>query len=182
LLAGATVQGAESWPFRVKDDNRLQTLGALWGFALHETPRRRVDGLDFGVSYDWMRAHSAQASTTEQELAWSVTSYAQTAWGKPFVTVEVDHAWRNGAVTGRHNSWGLGTETGIEFQAARALAVTPFVGWDREASFSRNDLRYGIRTTYRLSREWGVTATPQYLDVKHMSDRTELSLGMNYHF
>jgi hypothetical protein len=138
--------------------------------------------LDLGVDYDWQRARAAGFSTTEQKLGLSLTGYSKQDWGKPFVTAGVDHAWRRGEVTGRHGSWGLAAESGVEFQAAAAWVVSPFVGWDRETGFNRSDLRYGARTTYRFTREWSATATAQWMDFKRGVDRAGYSLGVNYHF
>lgn len=176
-LLGSTYAGVAWNSYRLNDGPPSAGHGATAYFN-----QSLADDLDFSVSYDWMRAHSAVLSTTEQKLDWSVTGYTKQDWGKPFVTVGIAHAWRNGDVTGRHGSWGFGADMGIEFQAAPALAITPFVGWDRETSFSRNATRYGLRTTYRVSREWSVTATAQYLEVKRMANRAEYSLGLNYHF
>lgn len=141
-----------------------------------------ADNLDLGVGYDWARTTAAAFSTAEQKLDLSLTGYSKQTWGKPFVTFGIDHAWRHGNVVGRHGSWGMAAETGVEFQVAPALVVSPFIGWDRETSFSRNDMRYGVRTTYRVSREWSVTGTAQLVDLQHTADYTKFSVGVNYHF
>ncbi len=167
---------------------------ALNYFSLHNGPPSVARGatayfsqsldsnLDLGVTYDWVRAHAAGYSATRQDLGLSLTGYSRQSWGKPFVTFGLDHAWRHGDVTGRHGSWGLGAETGVEFQAAPAWVISPFVGWDRETGFNQSDLRYGVRTTYHITREWSVTATAQWMDYKRLVDRTGYSLGVNYHF
>ncbi len=141
-----------------------------------------AENLDLGAGYDWMRARAAGFSATEQKLNLSLTSYAKTDGGKAFLTGGVDHAWRRGDVTGSHDSWGLGAETGYEYQAAPTWVITPFIGWDRETGFNRNDTRYGVRTAVRLNRSWSVTGTAQWIDMKREVDRAGYSVGMNFHF
>jgi opacity protein-like surface antigen len=175
-LLGGTYTGI-AWNYYKLNDGPpsvARGLSAYFNQAL-------ADNIDLGVNYDRLRARSAGFSTTEQKLGLSMTSFLKADWGKPFLTAGLDHAWRNSGL-GKHGSWGLGAETGVEFQANALWAVTPFVGWDRETSFNRNDLRYGVRSTVRLTRAWSVTGTAQWLDVKREVDRAGYSVGVNYHF
>jgi hypothetical protein len=176
-LLGSTYAGLAWNYYQLKDGPPSVARGATGYFS-----QALADNLDLGVTYDWMRTRSAAFSTTEQKLGLSMTHYLKTDWGKPYLTAEVDHAWRNSGLGGKNGSWGLGAEAGVEFQASPMWFVTPFVGWDRETGFNRNDLRYGARTTVRFTRQWSVTATAQWLDVKRDVDRAGYSLGVNYHF
>lgn len=175
-LLGSTYAGLAWNYYKLNDGPPSVARGATAYFN-----QSLADNLDLGVGYDWMRTRAAGFSTTEQKLGLSMTSFVKTDWGKPFLTAGLDHAWRNSGL-GKHGSWGLGAETGVEFQATPVWSVAPFVGWDRETSFNRNDLRYGVRTNYRITKEWSVTAAAQWLDVKREVDRAAFSLGVNFHF
>jgi hypothetical protein len=176
-LLGGTYAGIAWNYYKLEDGPPSAARGATAYFN-----QALANAIDLGVGYDWLRTRSAGYSSTEQKLNLALTSYAPTEWGKTFLTLGGDYAWRNSGLTGRHGSWGLGAETGVEVQASPVWFVTPFVGWDRETSFNRNDLRYGLRTTWRVTRRVSVTGTAQWLDVKREVDRAGYSLGMNYHF
>ena len=176
-LLGSTYAGVAWNYYRLSDGPPSAARGLTADFN-----QPLADDLDFGVGYDWLRTRAAGFSTSEEKLDLSTTTYARTDWGKPFLTAGVDHAWRDGDFAGRSGSWGLEAETGIEFQAAPALAVGPLAGWERETGFNRNILHYGARTTYRMSREWSATTALQWLDEKRDTDRAEFTLGVNRHF
>jgi hypothetical protein len=40
----------------------------------------------------------------------------------------------------------------------------------------------GAKATYRLNREWSLTARAQYEAVRHDDDSAEYSIGAIYHF
>jgi hypothetical protein len=71
---------------------------------------------------------------------------------------------------------------GTEFQVAPALTVAPFVNFARATGFDANQFELGAKASYRINREWGVTARAEYISARHATDSAEYSLGVNYHF
>lgn len=138
--------------------------------------------LDLGVGYDWLRARAGGVSSYEDKLDLSLTGYLRQGWGTPYFKAGTGYAWRHGTFAGRRGSWGVAAEAGAEFAVAPAFAVAPFVAWDRETGFNRNQLHYGARASWRVTREWSVTAAARYIDATRAVDRGVYSLGVNYHF
>ena len=138
-------------------------------------------GLDFTLSYDWARASADPIRLTNQDLNAGVTAFSKLEWGKPYVQALAGWEWRRGAgFTGNSFAYTLGT--GMEFQAASELALTPYINFVRATHFSQNEVDYGVKATYRITRQWGVTAGYEYDAVQHAKDRNVYTLGVNYHY
>ena len=176
-LLGSTYSGV-AWNYYKLDDGPPSVARGVSAYF----NQRLGDNLDLGVDYEWLRARASDYSASHQQLGLSVASFSKQSWGKPYASTGLNYAWRHGSVSGRRGSLGLGAETGVEFQAASAWTIAPFVGWDRQTGFNQNDLRYGARTTVFFTNRWSATATAQKMDYKRLVDRIGYSVGLNYHF
>ncbi len=141
-----------------------------------------VDQLDLTVDYNWMRAHAFGLKITEQRVDTALTGFLKRDWGKPFVTAGVNWDWINGDSVASRNGFGLLAGTGVEFQVAPAVAVTPYVNFVRETGYNQNEFDYGAKATYRFNPQWSTTLKVQYDDIRQATNQTEYSLGVNYHF
>jgi hypothetical protein len=72
--------------------------------------------------------------------------------------------------------------TGVEFQVARQFAITPYINFVRATGFNRSEGDFGVKGTYRFTRQWGLTAGVQYEAISHAKDATQYTLGVNYHY
>ncbi len=143
-------------------------------------------GLDLSLSYDELRASALGANVRSDELLAGITGYAPVnAWLKPFLSAQAGFDWTQSlsgmsggdynTVRGTHFDYVL--TAGGEFQVLRALVLTPFAAYQEVHGFDR-DWNYGLKATYRLTRNWSVSLTPQ-IDEHH----NLAYLGaVNYHF
>ncbi len=65
---------------------------------------------------------------------------------------------------------------------APAVVVTPFVNFVRATGFNDSEADFGVKTAYRVTKDWSVTARAQYDAVRHYKDSIEYSVGAAYHF
>ncbi len=138
-------------------------------------------GLDFNLAYGWRRASDSAVRLTQQGISGGVTAFTALDWGKPYVQALAGWEWRDGHGASDHSfAYTLGT--GVEFQVAQALVLTPYVNFVRATSFNSSEVDFGVKTAYRLTKEWSVTAGVQYAAVRHAKDGTGLTLGVNYHY
>ena len=140
-----------------------------------------TSNFDFGLGYDWARAHNAGVAFTQQDLEVRGTLYTNLEWGKPFALAAAgwDFAHAAGA---KDNSFLYRLGVGVEFPTAWPLTVTPFVNFVRATGYNRSEADFGVKAEYRLTRAWGVMARAQYDAIRRASDQSEYALGVNYHF
>ena len=138
-------------------------------------------GLDLNVAYDWARADNYLVRLTHQDVLGGVTAFTPLEWGKPYVQALAGWAWRDGGGAS-DNSFMYLVGTGVEFQVAPTWVVTPYVNFKRATSFDRSEADFGVKTAYRITRDWSVTAGVQYEAVRHAKDGVGYSIGVNYHY
>ena len=150
------------------------------GFALdYNLPLQA--GLDFNLLYDWQRAENYLGRLTQQDAQAGVTAFAPLSWGKPFVQGLAGWGWRKGDAN-RDDSFKYTLGTGVEFHVASSWVLTPYVNFQRATSFNRSEFDYGVKTAYRLNRQWSLDAGVQYEAVMHAKDGVGYTLGVNYHY
>jgi opacity protein-like surface antigen len=154
---------------------------SVWrGFALAYNQPLQA-GLDFNFAYDWGRAEDYTRRLTQQNLAAGVTAYSPLEWGRPYVQALAGWDWRKGdGFTDSSFAYTLGT--GVEFQVAPTLVLTPYVNFVRATSFNRSEFDYGAKAAYRLNKAWSLTASVQYEAVMHQKDGRGFTLGVAYHY
>jgi hypothetical protein len=138
-------------------------------------------GLDFNLAYDWAQADNYLLRLTQHNLNAGVTAYSAFNWGKPYVQALAGWEWREGNGPS-DNSFAYTVGSGVEFQVAQPLVLTPFVNFVRATAFNQSEIDTGVKTAYRLNREWSVTAEAQYAAVRRARDGAGYSLGLDYHY
>ncbi|MDB6127841.1 MAG: hypothetical protein JWM35_1737 [Verrucomicrobia bacterium] len=138
-------------------------------------------GLDFSLSYDWARASADALRLTSQDLNTGVTVFSKLDWGKPFVQALAGWEWRRGG-GGSDNSFAYTIGTGVEFQLSHQFVVTPYINFVRATGFNRSELDYGVKGTYRITRQWGVSVGAELDAVRHAKDAMTYTVGVNYHY
>lgn len=139
-------------------------------------------GYDFKLGYDWSRASAGPIRLTYQDLNAGVVAYSNLEWGRPFVQALAGWEWRRGGGSSTNNSFAYTLGTGVEFQVAPAIVLTPYLNFVRATGITRSELDYGVKATYRVNRQWGVSVGWEYDSVYHAKDAQVVSLGVNYHF
>ncbi len=138
-------------------------------------------GLDLNLGYDWGRASAGSVRLTDQDLNLGATAFTKLDWGRPYVQALAGWEWRRGAgVSDSSFAYTLGT--GVEFQVAQPFLLTPYVNFVRATGFNRSEFDLGVKGTYRLTKEWSLTAGLQYDAVRHDKDAKEFTLGVNYQY
>ena len=176
-------------------------VGLDYGYLRFDEAHGPQSGHEFGASYnqplmpglDFTAALSDVSSgyfgtrpRTDQALA-GLTAYQKiNDWVKPFLAGQAGVAFNrdaelfssSGILTHRsHDNFDYVLSAGAEFQVLPILVVTPFVAYQEIHRFS-HDWEYGAKVTYRLTRHWSVSATPE-IDEHH--DLAYLG-GINFHF
>jgi hypothetical protein len=136
---------------------------------------------DFGLGYDWARAHDSGIAFTQQDLDVRGTYYTSLGWGKPFALAAAGWDWAHGGGA-RDDSFVYKLGVGVEVPVAPAFTVAPFATFVRATNYNQSEFDFGVKAEYRVTREWGVMARAQYDVVRHDSDQAEYALGVNYHF
>ncbi|MDB6095154.1 MAG: hypothetical protein JWM32_2716 [Verrucomicrobia bacterium] len=139
------------------------------------------DGLDFKLGYDWARATADSYRYTAQDLKFGAVLYSKLEWGKPFVQALAGWEWqRAGGVADDSFAYTVGT--GVEFQITQPFVLTPYINFVRATSFNRSEVDYGVKGTYRLNRQWSLSAGVSYDAILHSKDATSYLVGVNYHY
>ena len=138
-------------------------------------------GLDFSLSYDWARASAGPLRLTAQDLNTGVTVFSKLDWGKPYVQALAGWEWRRGGGAS-DSSFAYTIGTGAEFQLTHLLVVTPYINFVRATGFNRSELDYGVKATYRINRQWGVSVGAELDAVRHAKDAMTYTVGVNYHY
>lgn len=137
--------------------------------------------VDLQASYDWARANYAGTRFTQQDFDVAAVAYTNLSWGKPFALVSAGWQWgKGGGLSDDSFRYKLGV--GTEFQVSPAFVVTPFVNFVRATGFNDNEVDFGVKAAYRVTRDWDVFARVQYDAISDGSDASEYALGVNYHF
>jgi hypothetical protein len=137
--------------------------------------------LDFTAGYSWAKADFDSFNAKVQDLDVGVKAYTTLSWGKPYAAAAVGWEWQKAAGL-REDSFTYKVGVGTEFQVAPALVVTPFVNFVRATGFNASEVDVGAKVTYRLNKDWSLTARAQYDAVRHDDDSKEYSIGAIYHF
>jgi hypothetical protein len=139
--------------------------------------------LDLNASFDYASADLVGGSEAIRRAAEvDAVAYTAFAWGKPFALIGGGWSWETGANGYNDDSFNYKLGAGVEFQVAQAILVTPFVNFVRETHFNQNEMDYGVKATYRVNREWDLTARAQYNALHDATDTIEYALGVNYRF
>ena len=138
-------------------------------------------GLDLTADYRWAKADFDVFDAKVQDLDVGLKAYTNLAWGRPFVAAGLGWEWAK-ANGFRDDSFTYEVGVGAEFQVAPAWVITPFVNFVRATGFNTSEVEIGTKATYRLNREWSLTAQAQYEIVRHDDNSTEYSIGAIYHF
>jgi hypothetical protein len=150
------------------------------GFGLNFNQPLRAN-LDFTAGYNWSKADFGAFDVKVQDLQAGVRGFTTLSWGRPYAEASVGWEWAKAA--GIHDdSFAYRVGVGAEFQVAPALVVTPFVNFVRATGFNASEVELGAKVTYRLNREWSLTARAQYEAVRHDRDSAEYSVGAIFHF
>lgn len=137
--------------------------------------------LDLTAGYSWAKADFDTFDAKVQDLDVGVKAYTNLAWGRPFAAAAVGWEWAKAA--GIHDdSFTYKLGVGAEFQVAPAFVVIPFVNFVRATGFNSSEVETGVKATYRLNREWSLTARAQYEFVRHDDNSAEYSVGAIFHF
>ena len=138
-------------------------------------------GIDLTAGYSWAKADYDLFDAKVQDLDVGVKAYTNLVWGRPFAAAAVGWEWAK-ADGFRDDSFTYKVGGGVEFQVAPAVVVTPFVNFVRATGFNTSEVETGVKATYRLNREWSLTARAQYEFVRHDDNSAEYSIGAIYHF
>ena len=137
-------------------------------------------GFDAVFAYDWAQTHLfAGGRVNVQSLTGGVRAFSNNfAWGKPYVEADLGYAWQRGF--GGHDRsilWGI--SAGAELQVAKAVTVTPFVGYaDAPDLAGGGAWTYGVKANYWVDKQWAVTAGVDRDD----DQNTSFTIGTNFRF
>jgi hypothetical protein len=146
-------------------------------------------GVDANFTFDTLRGSAAGFSDHRDEALFGLTGYTRQSWGLPYVTADAGMAWqRTGDVSRKGFAFDL--TGGVEFQVARDLELSPFIGYEAEphlynheapvASLPDHLFDYGLKATYRITSQWKASATAD-LD-QHSARDWGLRAGVAYGF
>ncbi len=139
------------------------------GFAYNQAIQKSGDwGLDANFSYAYLTGNAYGTRDYRNDAEVGLTAFMMQPWGKPFVTADGGYAWQNAGDVSRKGF--IYTLTGgVEFQVLRDLALTPFMEYQAEPKFYNHERPvanfpdygwdYGVKATYRFTREWSASVT-----------------------
>jgi hypothetical protein len=146
-------------------------------------------GLDANFTYDYLNGDANGFSDRRNEAQAGLTGYLPETWGKPFVSADAGMAWQDAGDVSR-KGFAYTLVGGVEFQVLKDLALTPYLEYQAEphlynhwlpaANFPDHLLAYGVKATYRITREWS-TSLGADLD-QHSGRDWGLRAGVDYHF
>lgn len=135
-------------------------------------------GFDFNAGYEWGRSNEvAGVRARQQEVTLGVTTFADYNGMRPFLEPGIGWAWAKvGGV--KDDSFFYYIGTGVEFQVTSPMTLTPYVQFVDATEWSGNTWNFGVKSAYRLTRQWSATA-----DFSIDDDRnTGVAVGLAYHF
>jgi opacity protein-like surface antigen len=181
-------------------------VGLDYGYLRYDQPRSPRSGHEFGAAYnqplmpgldftaaviDTSTGYFTTHPRSTQALAGLTAYQSVNSWLKPYLSGQAGVAFNrdaqlfsdSGILTHDshnvydHDNFDYVLSAGAEFQVLPALVVTPFVSYQEIHRFY-HDWDYGVKATYRLSRHWSVSVTPQ------IDEHKELAYlgGINFHF
>jgi hypothetical protein len=146
-------------------------------------------GVDANFTYDYLNGRANGFSDRREELQLGLTGFLKETWGKPFLGADAGMAWQDAAGVSR-KSLAYTVTGGVEFQVLKDLALTPFIEYQAEphlynrglpaANFPNHVLDYGVKATYRITREWSASLSAD-LDQHSVKD-WGLRAGVSYRF
>jgi len=137
--------------------------------------------IDVTAGYSWAKADFDTFDARVQDADIGVKAYSNLVWGRPYAAATVGWEWAKAAGI-RDDSFTYKVGVGTEFQVAPAFVVTPFVNFMRATGFNTDEVQVGAKATYRLTREWSLTARAQRDFARHDDDSSEYSVGAIFHF
>lgn len=147
------------------------------GFALRYNQPMNP-GFDFGLGYEWARSNEVGGvHGRAQEFTASVTAFTDYNGMRAFIEPGVGWTWAK-VGNARDDSFLYYVGTGVEIQVAAPVVVTPYVQFVDATEFSGNTWNFGVKSAWRLNRDWAITADLSIDD----DSNTGYSLGVNYHF
>jgi hypothetical protein len=168
------------------------TPGVLhdYGLLLNQSVVREGSfGFDGNFSYDYATAGAAGSHDYRNSFMLGATGYLVEGWGKPFVTADAGLVTQQTAAA-TSNALGYNLTGGIEFPVAGDFFLTPFATYlgdphlqDHDpavATLPNNVWYYGVKATYRISRQWSASVTAQ-LD-QHSTSDLGLRAAVSYRF
>jgi hypothetical protein len=156
-------------------DQGRPKLARDYGLAFNQA---LTTGLDLGVSDDYLRATQAGVSFRDNTASLDLTGYLDQGWGKPFLTGSGGWTWVNHG-SAKNHSYVYAFTTGVEIPVGSSVAVAPFVSYSAAPKIaSVHGWDYGVKTNYRMSKEWSTSFTISINDEKDMG----YAIGVNYHF
>lgn len=135
-------------------------------------------GFDWNAGYAWGRSNEfAGVRARQEELTLGVTAFTDYKGTRPFIEPGV--GWTRVKVGGvKDDSFFYYVGVGVEFQVAQPLVLTPYAQFVDATEWSGSTWNFGVKSAYRLTRQWSATA-----DVSIDDDRnTGVSLGLAYKF
>lgn len=138
---------------------------------------RLSEGLDFNFNYDDLTGSAKDMTAKEQLALVGLTGYRALGWGRAFLQGNVGWAWDK---LGRahDNGFAYAAKTGIEFQLAPQLVLTPYVSYEDAPKVHAQTWNYGVQSNYRFTKEWSGSLGAK-MDGAH---NLRYAAGVNYHF
>jgi len=137
-------------------------------------------GLDGLLTYEWNQAGVVAGSRRNQQTFGGALRAFSTGlpWGRPYAEAGVGYAWTK--FEGTHdNSFVWEIATGVEFQAAPAVSVTPYVEYqDARDLAGGGTWNFGVKANYWIDSQWAVTVGLNR-DDQH---NTGFTVGTNFRF
>ena len=137
-------------------------------------------GLDAVLTYDFTQSGLVAGSRVNQQgLGGALRAFSVShAWGKPYIEAGVGYAWTKFAGA-KDNSFVWEGAVGVEFQAAPAVTVTPFVQYaDAPDLAGSGTWTYGVKANYWVNSQWAVTAGIDRDD----DQNTSFTIGTHFRF
>ena len=173
-LLGLTYAGL-SYSYRSLDSSPVNADS--YGFEYNQPLN---PGFDAVFNYDWTQAGLIAGDRAhEQNLTAALRAFSTSqSWGKPYLEAGIGYDWMKFAGARDHSfAWIAGA--GIEFQAAPALTITPFVRYTRTNGYAdKNTADYGVKANYWVTRQWALTGGVSRDDRQDMTYR----IGANFRF
>ncbi|MBI3884408.1 MAG: hypothetical protein HY302_01565 [Opitutae bacterium] len=138
-------------------------------------------GFDAKFSFDYAKASAFGVNANQKDLFGSLVAFTSNSWGRSYVEAGAGWSWFK-AGSFSEDSFAFLVGTGVEFQAAPALTVTPYLNFVRQTGFNSNEYDLGVKASYRITKEWDLTAKVQHNFVRRDTDATLFSLGANYRY
>jgi len=151
--------------------------------------RTGIVGFDGDFLYEHTNADDDGFSDRRDQLEMGGTGFLTEIWGKPFLSADAGMAWEHvGGFSRKGFVYDL--QSGVEFEVLGSLAITPFIGYEAlpklynhvptVADFPDHAFEYGVKETYRLTRNWKASLT-ETLD-QYSSRDWGLRGGVSYRF